>query len=97
PDEIHAARHSHREQHLLRWEAEHDAAAHRLESLGWNVLLLDDAAPGDVVGEPRLHVGEKLPAHGGVHAIRADDEIRRVAAAVGEDGGGSLHALEHHR
>ena len=60
-------------------------------------LLLDDAAPGNVVGEPRLHVGQELPAHGGVHAVRADDEIARVAAAVGEDGRGAIDALEHHR
>jgi hypothetical protein len=76
PDEVQArAWHPHAKQHLALRKAEHDMAADRFEGTARQVALCNQAAPRDVIGEARLHVGQELPAHRRERAVGGDEEV----------------------
>ena len=74
-------------------EAEGELVEGVRAELGGEVALLHDAAPGDVAGVARAHLGRAERTHGGAEAIRADDEVGLDAGAVREAGDDLVAAM----
>ena len=60
---------------------------------GRHVALVEHGAPGDIAGVVRLHSRQELLAHGGAHAVGADQQVAGLARAVGEDRGDAVGVL----
>ena len=52
--------------------------------VGRKGALGDEPAPGDVAGIERLHVRQVLRPHAGAEPVRRDEEVARLARAVGK-------------
>ena len=71
---------------LLRREPEGEVPEHLRVERRWKRGFLHEAAPGDVAGIERLHLGGHDAAHARSESVRADEHVSRNARPVGEGG-----------
>src|SRR5438552_6676507 len=79
-----ASRHEIAQHHLARRQHEVVAVAERLPQPVGQLAVLDEAAPRDVAGIPRLGIRDELRAYARAQAVGADQEIGACLRAVVE-------------